>query len=359
MPIRSELHIVIPGVCGPLAEIQSLKDNRTVKEWLSVLSKSKQYSSAENINDVIASIFSMATDNDFPSAELSLFAHESYDPAMFYMHADPVHLQADMDSALLSSSSDLDIDDAEAVILCEMLNQHFKQDGLTFIAINKDQWFVSTKEKIQLITTSLAEAVGRNINFILPKGENSAHWKKLLTEAQMLLHSHELNDKRENTGLLSINSLWFHGSGKLADVGGSIRTMTGICSNQLMLKGLAGFIKCNHIEMPESVEGYIEYLLSCQQGAKNVLYLSDLGHLVNYTDTRPWLNKLSDVLDNWLYPLLKTAYKNNITVTLYPCNGNKYQFSKFDYLKLWRKPTLENYVSCYQVCSTTARRNYR
>ncbi len=161
------------------------------------------------------------------------------------------------------------------------------------------------------------------------------------------MHSHELNNERENTGLLSINSLWFHGSGNLADVDDSIHTITGICSDQLMLKGLAGFIKCKDIEMPESVDGYIEYLSSCQEGAENVLYLSDLGHLVNYTDTRPWLSKLSDVLDGWFYPILKAAYKNNITVTLYPCNGNKYQFSRLDYLKLWRKHTLENHVSCY------------
>ncbi len=138
-----------------MAEIQTLRDDPAVKEWVRVLSKSKQSSSADNINDVIASIFSMDTENDFPSAALSLFANELYDPSMFYMHADPVHLQADMDSAVLSSSNDLDIDDAEAVVLCEMLNQHFKQDGLTFIAINKDQWCVSSNEKIQLTTTSL------------------------------------------------------------------------------------------------------------------------------------------------------------------------------------------------------------
>ncbi|MDT8282170.1 MAG: hypothetical protein RQ982_05070 [Gammaproteobacteria bacterium] len=347
MPVRSELHIVIPGICGPLAETKTLEDDPAVRQWVSVLSRSTQLSSADNINDVIASIFSMHTENDFPSAALSLFAHGSYDPCMFYMHADPVHLQADMDSAVLSSSDDLDIDDTEAVVLCDMLNQHFERDGMTFIALNKDQWYVSSSEKIRLITTSLTEAVGRNINFILPRGENSAHWKKLLTEAQMLMFSHALNNKRENSGLLSINSLWFHGSGNLADVDDGDRTITGICSDRLMLKGLARFIGCSHVEMPASVDAYIAYLLSCQQGAKNVLYLSDLEHLVNYTDTRPWLSKLSHVLDDWFYPILKTANKNNITVTLYPCNGNSYQFSRLDYVKFWRKHTLENHVSCY------------
>jgi hypothetical protein len=269
------------------------------------------------------------------------------------MHADPVHLRADMDSAVLSSSKDLAITDEEAVLLCELLNQHFVQDDLSFISFNKDQWFVSCKDSVQLQTTPLSEAVGRNINFILPEGKDSSLWTQRLTEAQMLLHSHEINQKREDAGLMSINSLWFHGSGNLSDMNVKSQNINEICSNQTMLKGLAEFTKCSHIEMPESVNEYIEHLLSCSQGSENILYLQDIDHLTNYTDTRPWLSMLEQVLDNWVYPLLKSANKNNIQVVLYPCDGKQYQFSRFDYLKLWRKPMLwkkcrlENYISCY------------
>ena len=127
--------------------------------------------------------------------------------------------------------------------------------------------------------------------------------------------------------------------------------MTSLCSNQDMFKGLAAIIKCDYLTVPDSVNGYTDYLLSCKPGAVNVLHLDELEHLVNYTDVGPWLNQLTESLDGWIYPLLKFAGKNNIKVTLYPCNEKKYQFSKYDILKFWRyawsKDKLEKHVNSY------------
>lgn len=349
MQHSSELHLIIPGVCGPLAEMQTLKTSSVLDGWVKTLSRSSILPSASNVNDVIAEIFKVNNNDDFPSAALTLLANNMYDADKFYMHADPVHLQADMDHAVLTSSVDLDIKNAESSALCETLNQHFKQDELKFITLNKDQWFVESREKISLNTTPLVDATGRNVNFILPKGEDSARWKQVLTEAQMLLHSHELNTVRENTGLLSINSLWFHGSGELTELNNN--DVNVICSQNDMLKGLASHIKCDYLTIPDTVNEYENYLLSCKHGTMSVLYLSELEHLVNYTDVSLWLVQLTELLDRWIYPLLKITNKNNIKVTLYPCNGKRYQFSKYDFLKfwrhVWRKDILEKHVCSY------------
>jgi hypothetical protein len=60
---------------------------------------------------------------------------------------------------------------------------------------------------------------------------------------------------------------------------------------------------------------------------------------------------LEALLEQWVYPLLKIMNKNNIKVTLYPCNGKRYQFSKYDGLKFWRhswrSEEIEKYVSSY------------
>jgi hypothetical protein len=343
----SELHIVVPGICGPLAETQSLNSSHVIDRLVKLLSKSHCLPSQGNTNDVIASIFKFKFkfESNFPSATLTLMANDMYDPVMFYMHADPVHLQADMDQAVLTSSADLNITDSESAALCEMLNQHFNQDGLSFLSLNKNQWFVSSNNKITMKTTTLVDTIGRNINFILPDGEDAVRWNQILTEAQMLMHSHELNVSRENSGLMSINSLWFHGSGELTDLTND--KITNVCSNHDMLKGLASFIKCDYLKVPDSVNEYADYLLSCKDGSVNMLHLAELEHLVNYTDVGPWLNQLTESLDCWIYPLLKFANKNNIKVTLYPCNEKKYQFSRYDSLKFWRKDKLEKHVNSY------------
>lgn len=349
MQNRSELHLIVPGICGPLADTQALHTSETVRRWIRTLSKASCQPSAENENDVIAGILDMEYGNDFPSAALCLLANDHYDADMSYMHADPVHLQADMDHAVLTSSHDLDIQPQESSAICNALNEHFQQDGLTFLALKKDQWFVSSKDKINMKTTPLVDATARNVNFLLPTGEDATRWKQLLTEAQMLMHSHEVNNAREDAGKSSINSLWFHGSGELTASGDD--PVSTICSNKEMLKGLATHIKSAYIDIPDSVNVYADYLLSRGPGSRNILQLSQLEHLVNYTDVTLWIHALDELLQQWIYPLLKIMSKNDVTVTLYPCNGKRYQFSRYGLINFWRhawrKDKIENYVSSY------------
>ena len=344
---RSELHLIVPGICGPLADAAPLASSPLIERWIKTLSKSRCSSSQDNsdANDVLASIFQLDFKNDFPSAAFTLLANDLYDPEKFYMHADPVHLQADIDSVLLTPGADLNISDAEADTFCQVLNQHFAEDGLTFHVMKNKQWFVSSNKEIKLKTTPLVYATARNINFLLPSGNDAVRWKQLLTEAQMLLHAHELNAVRDAAGRMSINSLWFYGSGKLMPLENT--GVNNLCGDDDVLKGFSRQMKCDYLQRPDSVNDYLDYLLSCEPGTKNVLHLSELEHLVNYTDVQPWLKQLEKMLDGWLYPLLGFSNKNNIKLTLYPCNEKKYQFSKYDVLKFWRKDPLEKHVNCY------------
>lgn len=369
MQASSELHIVVPGICGPLAETESVKNSPVLKKWISTLSRASCVSSPANVNDVLASIFKLKIKTDFPSAALTLLANDMLDASRFYMHADPVHLRADMDHAVLTSSEDLNINDNESKLLCEALNQHFSQDGLRFLSLQNNQWFVVTEKAIHMSTTPLTEAVGRNVNFILPEGEHATRWKQLLTEVQMLMFAHDVNITRENNGFMTINSLWFHGSGELPGVINDAMTETktdehgstvaepcqseissdvsSVCSNQDMLKGLAKLVKCDYLTVPDSANEYASHLLAYKNNSVNVLHLSELEHLVNYTDVNLWLDKLTERLDHWIYPLLKVAYKNNIKVILYPCNKRQYHFSKYDFLKFWQQGKLEQHVNRY------------
>jgi hypothetical protein len=346
MSSKDELHIIVPGICGPLAEVHTLKDNMLIDKWMKTLSRSQHYPSSTNFHEVVTEVFDLHINEDFPSAALSMLAYGSYDAAMSYMHADPVYLQADMDHAILTSSIDLSVSEQEAKHLCDTLNQHFYQDGLYFFRSSKDQWFVLTGSRIRMKTTSLADATGRNVNFILPQGDDSRYWKRVLTEAQMLMHSHEVNTARENAALQTINSLWFHGSGDLPEYGHA--EITSICSDHDMFKGLARHLETEHLVVPESVDIYIKYLLNNLSPAKNVLHLSDLEHLINYTDVNLWLDRLSVILQQWVYPLIKAANNNNIDVVLYPCNGKKYHLSKYDGLKFWLKGTINQHISCHK-----------
>jgi hypothetical protein len=195
-------------------------------------------------------------------------------------------------------------------------------------------------------TTSLADATARNINFILPQGEDSPYWKKVLTEAQMLMHTHEINTLRENSAQQCINSLWFHGSGELPEYGNA--AVASICSDHDMFKGLARHIKSEHLNVPGSADSYMKHLLRDKTHAVNLLHISDLEHLINYTDVSIWLDGLTNILQQWIYPLIKSANKHNIEIVFYPCNGKKYHLSKYDGLKFWQKGAIDQHISCHK-----------
>ncbi len=355
MKTNAEIHLVIPGICGPVAELHTLQSSGEIKKWISTLAKSTGLSAAglpsqESSYDVLSTITGLQYDNDFPSAAFILLARgEQNDDSRNYMYADPVHLQADLDHAILTSSVDLNISESESVDLCTILNQHFEQDGLNFERLNKDEWLLSSPNKIEMSTTPLSQAVARNVNFILPKGKGSDYWKKILTEAQMLMHSSDVNSGRESNGEQSINSLWFHGSGELPGLKETTKNakMSSICSNDVVLKGLAKHIGSDYVRMPLSANDYIDYLLSKHRGKASLFHLAELEHLINYTDSNIWLEKLTELLEAWVYPLIKLAAKNNIKVVLYPCDNKQYHFSKYDGMKFWRKAQLDNYISTY------------
>ncbi|MBL4712484.1 MAG: hypothetical protein JKX75_08325 [Gammaproteobacteria bacterium] len=355
MTVKAKLHIIVPGLCGPLAATDVLEKSVACNAWLKRLSQAKNFNSATNLHDVLASIFHLKFNNDFPATALTLLAKNLYHENKHYMFADPVHLQADMNQAVLTSAEDLTINEEESSQLLQALNSHFKQDDLEYFAIDNKQWIVASNNAIDIKTTALVDAVSRNINFILPEGNDATRWRQLLTEAQMLLHAHEVNSHREDSAQDIINSLWFHGCGGLPDIDElafNNNKITSVCSDHSLLKGIADLVGSDYMPLPVNTSDYIQQLLvykalAGNNNSLNVLHLSAMEHLVNYTDVSLWLDKLIMLLEQWLYPLITMANKNDIQIILYPCAGKKYYFSKYDFLKIWQQAKLEQHVRCY------------
>ena len=351
----TEIHVIAPGICGPLCETGSLEQNDTVRRWVQWLSRSEEHSSYNNLDTAIAGVLDIeAVESDLPSAALIMKAGDRYDANRCYMQAAPVHLEADLDHAVLTPAADLSITEGEAEALCEALNRHFEEDGLSFERVTSDQWVVSSEEEIQITTTTLSDAVGRKINFLLPQGVQSGYWKKILTEAQMLMHAHDVNVRRSDSGLMTINSLWFYGAGRLPGtqmMGNNKSQQYSVCSRELLFKGVAKDLACDHLDCT-SVETYIDYIRSAGQAKadkqKHVLHLPDLEHVVNYTDVMPWSRELEALLVEWIYPLISYANKKGIRIVIYPCNGKQYSFSKYDRWKFWRRGKLKSYINSFQ-----------
>ena len=160
-----------------------------------------------------------------------------------WMFAEPAHFQADRDTLNLLPCAQLDISASETVQLISALNANFADRGLAFFRGTSGYWYVSC-DADELPQTTPIRASRRGAMFEkLPQSRGTLSWKAIQNEAQMLFHSHVVNDARVAAGKLSINGLWFWGEGVLPKVANASKPSIGVVYGDIPLaKGLARWV---------------------------------------------------------------------------------------------------------------------
>lgn len=131
--------------------------------------------------------------------------------------ADPVSLCAGRDSASLVPAELLELSSEEADSLIASINDFLAQDALCLKRTDAEHWFLFGCDGRELDACPPMFLAQRQVSAFLPEGPHIAQWQRLSTEIQMLLHSHPVNEAREQRGALPINSLWFWGGAALPD----------------------------------------------------------------------------------------------------------------------------------------------
>ena len=130
-----------------------------------------------------------------------------------WLCVDPISLSAGSRYMTIRAADALDLDATEAASLIETLNRHFALDQLQLIAPHPQRWYTAC-EPLDLVTRALPLVGGIIDQSALPSGETGALWRTRITEAQMLLHEHPINQARELRGLPPINAIWPWGLGQ-------------------------------------------------------------------------------------------------------------------------------------------------
>ena len=157
-----------------------------------------------------------------------------------WMFAEPAHFQADRDTVNLFPASHLDISADEAAVLINALNTNFADRGLAFSCGESGRWYVRCDPQELPQTTSIRAAQRGAVFEKLPLSTGKLSWKAIQNEAQMLFHSHAVNEQREAAGKLPINGLWFWGEGVLPNmpVGGK-SSIGAVFGDTALSNGLA------------------------------------------------------------------------------------------------------------------------
>jgi len=248
-----------------------------------------------------------------------------------WMRADPVHLKLHGDRLILAEASRLAVTPDEAREFVAALNSHFAGEGISFIAPSPQRWYLRTANAPRLRTTPTAEAAGRSIEALLPDGDEGARWRRVINEAQMLLHQHACNEARERRGQLGVNSVWLWGPGR-------DRSLTApyhaVWADHPLAAGLARAGGATTHPLPASSAS----LLEARRGGTQLVVLSLPA--TAYGDLADWRDAVARLERVWIAPLLSGLRDASLeSVTLHglgPDYGYTSSLTGRDRLRFWR-----------------------
>lgn len=272
-----------------------------------------------------------ALSEELPLAPYSLRGDGGEPGADWWMHADPVHLRVHGDGLILAEASRLALTPEESRECLAALNAHFNIDGISFVGPRPERWYLRTEHEIRLRTTPTPEAAGRNVEARLPQGDDSARWRKLINEAQMVLHQLPCNEAREDQARPAVNSIWIWGAGRDRALAAVHDTLW---SNHPLAIGLAAASGAQ--ARPLAASGAA--LLEGRAAGSHLVVLAMPP--VAYGEQAEWRAAVTMLEHSWVAPLLAALLEGKLeTLTLHGLgsdHGYRSVMTRRDRLSFWR-----------------------
>jgi hypothetical protein len=267
--------------------------------------------------------------------------------------ADPVHLQADLDDAVLLPPEALHLSMEEAFSLQHSINELLISDGL-HMQTDRDnpcRWMLSGFKTEQAAVAELDPAIldtwpthavaRRNVTQYLPGGECLAGWRRLMTELQMLLHNHPVNEQRLQRGQLIVNGVWMWGGAALPET--TTANAVRLVAADVDVTGLARALGIK----PDSEERDLATTLTEARLAGESILIVDLGFYNAWLagDSEAMQVARSAIEANWLIPV-KSAVKARKVSRFVMDNAEGYQAvaiskpRRFSLLSHWLRPLM-------------------
>ena len=272
---------------------------------------------------------------DLPVAAVTRLADGGDPDDGWWLRADPVHLRPDQRGVFLVDARVLAIEPAEAQALVEAFNQTFAADGLRLDPLRLDRWYLRLPADSDsgLRTHPLIDAIGRDINPLLPYGPASLGWHALLTEAQMLFHGHPVNQAREQRGQPMINGLWLWGGGGCPS--GARPPATGLYANDPLTQGLARLANAAVAPVPEHAGDWLD---SVGGEPDSLVVLETMRHDPADGDLTAWADHVAELEYAWFAFCRRWLQTGKLTtLRLYPGNGRVYTLTSAARWRFWRR----------------------
>lgn len=284
---------------------------------------------AEGVEAALCHAFGIQRQQDWPIAPIALEADGGKADDAYWLRADPVHLRVMRDRIVLAHSDSLGLTQPESDALTASIGTHF---GASFRphALQPAHWYVRLATAPRLETTPLALAVGRDIQPLMPRGADALRFRGMLNEAQMLLHSHPLNQIREQRGELPVNGLWLWGGGTKPAVP-KLPSAT-LFTQAHAAASLASWCGVKVRPADKSIDALLKE-------PRAIAVLDELTSSGQCGDAFGWWEGVSALERDWFTPLLGSLRRLALgTLVLSdPVNGRSLHVSRADAWRVWRR----------------------
>ena len=251
----------------------------------------------------------------FASAPVSALGGEFAHVGEYWMHLEPVHFAAGLDRlAYLPLEGETRILKSERTTLAGVLDEHLQSLGMQLHTLSDGSWCARRAEAFAIETFNPEAAAANELQLAMPRGPDAGALRRLMTELQMLLHEHPVNEARARRGLPAVNAVWIWGQGTVAE-STSTSTLPAVFADVPYARGICALHSRSAAAMPSTSDALISALAGSQRAlavipADNLESLEAqwIGPLTVVLYARK-LARLDFVLDSWHLQLDRAALR--------------------------------------------------
>ena len=273
-----------------------------------------------------------------PAGALTLLGAAGEPGADWWVRADPVHLRFMQDRLVLAPGAALRLQRAEADALCEALSRHFAPQW-HMQALDAERWVARSTEEVAVEAEPPMQLAGRDVTGALPPALSAR-----LTEAQMVLHTHPVNEAREARGEPPVNSVWFWGAGRAPHP--PSKRWHSVSADEPLALGLGRAAELRHRPLPASAVAWLE---RAPEEGRHLVVLDQLRVPHALEETGQYQERLARLERDWFQPLLGALRDGRVgMVTIHVPDAAECvacETIRTDLRRFWRRPRpLEHYA---------------
>lgn len=248
------------------------------------------------------------------------------------LRADPVHLSVQQNSMLVIPSQQLELQEQEVQALLTSLNSLLKEEQLELQAPHPERWYLQTHSADQTQFLSLPQALGRPLPPQTIFGDKAKLWKRRLSEIQMTLHEHPVNEAREARGLMPINHLWIWGGDTLDNPPQAPAAQ--LWGDHAVLNALA---KLSQSETQAPAATFKRWLEKADHNKDHIIVLDTLSDAAHAGDVNSWIQELAKLTEQWLEPAFSVGLDEVVIEAIETENACRYTLGRWHPWQFWKK----------------------